>query len=140
VSQAEGRKRWVTPSGLSEGPELTTSSGQDYLPTQPSRPTERGLTGAALLAHVLLSKHADHQPLYRQAEMNARERVDLDREGGIIYEVACWAHTRRKLYNIHAIHPLPIITEAIDRIGTLYGIEEQIRGKTADLRLDVRQT
>jgi len=45
----------------------------------PSRPIERGLAGPALLAHVLVSKYADHQPLYRQAEMYAREGVDLDR-------------------------------------------------------------
>ena len=45
----------------------------------PARPIERGLPGPALLAHVLVSKYADHQPLYRQSEMYAREGVDLDR-------------------------------------------------------------
>jgi Transposase and inactivated derivatives len=45
----------------------------------PARPIERGLAGPALLAHVLVSKYGDHQPLYRQAEMYAREGVDLDR-------------------------------------------------------------
>jgi Transposase IS66 family. len=60
-------------------------------------------------------------------------------QGGVIYEVACWAHTQRKFHDIHAIHPSPITTEAIDRIGALYGIEEEIRGKPADLRREVRQ-
>jgi transposase len=32
----------------------------------PSRPIERGLAGPGLLAHVLVSKFADHLPLYRQ--------------------------------------------------------------------------
>jgi transposase len=45
----------------------------------PSRPIERGLAGPALLAHVLVSKYADHLPLYRQADIYAREGVDLDR-------------------------------------------------------------
>jgi transposase len=45
----------------------------------PPRPIERGLAGPALLAHVLVSKYGDHQPLYRQSEMYAREGVDLDR-------------------------------------------------------------
>jgi len=45
----------------------------------PSRPIERGLAGPGLLAHVLVSKYADHLPLYRQAEMYAREGVDLER-------------------------------------------------------------
>ena len=34
-----------------------------------SRPIERGLAGPGLLAHVLVSKYADHLPLYRQSEI-----------------------------------------------------------------------
>ena len=45
----------------------------------PSRPIERGLAGAGLLAHVLVSKYADHLPLYRQSQMYAREGVMLER-------------------------------------------------------------
>ncbi|MBB6147366.1 transposase [Silvibacterium bohemicum] len=45
----------------------------------PSRPIERGLAGPGLLAHVLVSKYADHMPLYRQSEIYSREGVDLDR-------------------------------------------------------------
>jgi transposase len=45
----------------------------------PARPIERGLPGPALLAHVLVSKYADHQPLYRQSQIYAREGVDLER-------------------------------------------------------------
>ncbi len=61
-------------------------------------------------------------------------------EGGAIYEVACWAHCRRKFYEIHTAHPSPITTAALDRIGALYGIEDQIRGKPVDLRRQVRQS
>ncbi|MGD0905330.1 MAG: IS66 family transposase [Terracidiphilus sp.] len=59
---------------------------------------------------------------------------------GAIYEVACWAHARRKFHEIHAIHASPTTTEALTRIGALYAIEEEIRGKPADLRLTIRQT
>lgn len=45
----------------------------------PSRPIERGRPGPGLLAHVLVSKYADHLPLYRQSQIYARERIDLDR-------------------------------------------------------------
>jgi transposase len=45
----------------------------------PSRPIDRGIAGPGLLAHVLVSKFADHLPLYRQSEIYRRERVDLDR-------------------------------------------------------------
>lgn len=44
-----------------------------------SRPIERGLAGAGLLSHVLVSKYADHTPLYRQSQIFAREGVDLQR-------------------------------------------------------------
>jgi transposase len=60
-------------------------------------------------------------------------------EGGGIYEVACWAHARRKFHDIHAVHASPITTEAIARIGALYGIEEEVRGKPAEVRREVRQ-
>ncbi len=43
------------------------------------RPIDRGFAGPGLLAHVLVAKYADSLPLYRQAEIYAREGVDLDR-------------------------------------------------------------
>jgi hypothetical protein len=198
------------------------------------------------LAHVLVSKYADHLPLYRQSEIYAREGVDLDRstlagwvgatsellaplvdavrqhvlsasklhaddtpvpvlapgngktrtgrlwtyvrddrpsadttapavwfayspdrkgerpklhlkdyrgalqadayagfnhlyESGTIYEVACWAHARRKFHEIHIAHASPATSEAIQRIAALYAIEAEIRGSTADVRRTVRQ-
>jgi transposase len=45
----------------------------------PSRPIERGRPGPGLLAHVLVSKYADHLPLYRQSRIFEREGLDLDR-------------------------------------------------------------
>jgi len=45
----------------------------------PSRPIERGLPGPGLLAHVLVSKYADHLPLYRQSAIYARDGIEIDR-------------------------------------------------------------
>ena len=45
----------------------------------PGRPIARGLAGTGLLAHVLVSKYADHLPLYRQSEIYARDGVELER-------------------------------------------------------------
>lgn len=45
----------------------------------PSLPIPRGKAGPGLLAHVLVSKYADHLPLYRQSEICTREGVELDR-------------------------------------------------------------
>ena len=46
---------------------------------RPSRPIERGRPGPGLLAHVLVSRYADHLPLCRQSRIHAREGVDIDR-------------------------------------------------------------
>lgn len=211
----------------------------------PSRPIARGLAGPGLLAHVLVSKYADHQPLYRQAEIYAREGVELERstladwvgatsellaplhdalrqyvmnpgklhaddtpvpvlapgtgktklgrlwayvrddrpagdlaapavwfayspdrkgehphrhlktfcgmlqadgyagfnrlyDDGRIREAACWAHVRRKFFDLHQAHASPIATEAVERIGRLYRIESEIRGRPPDERQQVR--
>jgi transposase len=58
---------------------------------------------------------------------------------GSIVEAACWAHARRKFYDIHAANQSPLAAEALNRIGALYAIEAEIRGKPADLRRTVRQ-
>ena len=213
----------------------------------PSRPIERGLAGPGLLAHVLVAKYCDHQPLYRQAEMYAREGVELERstladwvggtsrlleplvaalqrhvmsahklhaddtpvpvlapgngktktgrlwtyvrddrpagddspaavwfayspdrrgehprehlrqfsgilqadayagfhhlyEGGRIQEAACWAHVRRKFYDLQVAHASPLAAEALKRIGELYAIESDIRGRPPEERLHARIT
>lgn len=212
----------------------------------PSRPIERGLAGPGLLAHVLVSKYADHLPLYRQAEIYAREGVELERstlagwvgassqllkplnevlrqyvmsgrklhaddtpvpvlapgegktklgrlwtyvrddrpagdvaapavwftyspdrrgehphrhlatfngtlqadgyagfnrlyDSGRIGEAACWAHVRRKFFDLHQAHASPIATEAVERIGHLYIIENEIRGRSPDERERTRE-
>jgi len=212
----------------------------------PARPIERGLAGPGLLAYVLMSKYADHLPLYRQSQIYAREGVDLDRSTladwvggasallgpllealakhvlsgyalhaddtpvpvlapgtgktksgrlwtyvrderpfggsgepavlfryspdrkgehplahlrsfngvlhadgyagfdqlyrpGKITEAACWAHVRRKFFDIHAANASPIAAEALERIGQLYAVEADIRGQAADERCAQRQ-
>ena len=211
----------------------------------PSRPIARGLAGPGFLAHVLVSKYADHLPLYRQSQIYAREGLELERStladwvggasalleplvsalgryvmgahkihgddtpvpvlcpgrgttkqgrlwtyvrddrpaasteppavffryspdrkgerprahlasfagvlqadayagfdrlyGERIQEAACWAHVRRKFYDIHVAMASPIAADALDRIGRLYAIETEIRGRPPDERATVRQ-
>ena len=45
----------------------------------PERPIDGGMATEALLAHVLVNKYSDHLPLYRQAQIFARQGVTLDR-------------------------------------------------------------
>jgi transposase len=51
----------------------------------------------------------------------------------------CWAHTRRKFYEIYTATKSPLAHEALQRIGALYAIEADIRGQTAEHREQVRQ-
>lgn len=45
----------------------------------PARLVEGGIPTEATVAHVLVSKYADHLPLYRQAQIYALQGVSLDR-------------------------------------------------------------
>jgi transposase len=45
----------------------------------PERPIDGGMATEALLAHILISKYGDSLPLYRQAQIFARQGVVLDR-------------------------------------------------------------
>ena len=45
----------------------------------PERPIDGGMATEALLAHVLIGKYSDHLPLYRQAQIFARQGITLDR-------------------------------------------------------------
>ena len=47
---------------------------------------------------------------------------------------------RRKFYDLKKAHNSPIAAEAVERIGELYGIETEIRGRSPDERRRVRQS
>jgi transposase len=64
--------------------------------------------------------------------------VKLYKSGGIT-EASCWAHARRKFFDLHEANQSPIAAEALDRIGALYAIEQEIRGKTSSERCSVRK-
>ena len=56
-----------------------TCSGTVVQAPAPPRLVEGGLPTEALVAHVIVAKYADHLPLYRQAQIYARQGIDLDR-------------------------------------------------------------
>ena len=60
-------------------------------------------------------------------------------DGGLVTEAACWAHVRRKFFDVHAANGSPIAKEALDRIGALYGVEDTIRGKPPEERRRYRE-
>lgn len=62
-----------------------------------------------------------------------------DREHEPLIEAACWAHARRKYFEIYDSTASPIALEALERIAALYEIEDEIRGRPPDERRAVRQ-
>jgi transposase len=64
---------------------------------------------------------------------------DPKREPGPILEAACWAHARRKLFELAAVSKAPIAAEAVRRIDGLFAIEREINGRPAAERLAIRK-
>ena len=48
--------------------------------------------------------------------------------GGPIIEAACWAHGRRKFFDLARLQKAPIAIEAVKRIDALFAIEREING------------
>ena len=63
---------------------------------------------------------------------------DPRRKGGPIIEAACWAHARRKFFDLARLNQAPIAIEAVKRIDALFAIEREINGLNPAQRLAVR--
>jgi transposase len=67
----------------------------------------------------------------------------LTRPGGDgsqrLTHVACWAHARRKLFEVHEVTKSLVAAEAIERIGALYAVEAELLGLTPEVRREARQ-
>lgn len=70
----------------------------------PARIVDAGIPTEALIAHVLVSKYADHLPLYRQAQIYARQGVDLDRS-----TLADWVG--RSAWYLRPLHERLVVVE-----------------------------
>src|ERR1700758_2824080 len=79
----------------------------------PGRGAEQGLKPLAGYAGIV---QCDGYAAYRQL-------ADPRREGGAVTLAFCWAHVRRRFYEIAKSGPAPIASEALQRIAALYAIE-----------------
>ena len=60
------------------------------------------------------------------------------RQPGLIVEAACWAHARRKFFELAELQKAPLALEAVRRIDELFAIEREINGCPPDKRCAVR--
>jgi hypothetical protein len=81
-------------------------------------PDRRGERAEALLGQCRGFLHADgyggFNSLYVREPKTGRPRLT---------EVACWAHPRRKIYEVYEATAAPLAEEALDRIAELFAIE-----------------
>ena len=64
---------------------------------------------------------------------------DPRRQPGPVTEAACWAHGRRKLFELADVAKAPLAREAVRRIDEIFAIEREINGLDASKRLRVRR-
>lgn len=58
---------------------------------------------------------------------------------GDIVLAACWAHARRKFYDVAQATGSPVATEALRRISDIYAVEAEVRGQSPPYRLAARR-
>ncbi|MDF2115180.1 IS66 family transposase, partial [Roseiarcaceae bacterium H3SJ34-1] len=120
-----------------------TKTGQLWTYVRDDRPW--GGTDPPAVAYVYAPDRKGERPVAHLAGFVGVLQVDgyagyRQIAGGNRVQLAfCWAHVRRRFYELAAAGPAPIASEALQRIAGLYAIEDQIRGQTPDQRCIVRR-
>jgi transposase len=98
-------------------------------------PDRKGEHARALLDDCRGYLHADAYGGFEKLY----ERHDPETGKPLLVEVACWAHARRYLYDVHVATGSEAAEEALRRIAELFAIEAEIKGRKPDQRRDVRR-
>ena len=102
----------------------------------PDRRGERPRDHLALFRGVIQADaFSGYQALTRPTSVNDR----IGRGPPPLIHAACWAHARRKFYEVFESTKSPIAEEALKRIGELYKIEAEITGQPVEARFAARQ-
>ena len=120
-----------------------TKTGQLWAYARDDRPW--GGADPPAVAYVYAPERKAERPMMHLAGFKGVLQVDgyagyrALAEKGDVRLAFCWAHVRRRFYELAAAGPAPITSEALQRIAELYAIAAEIRGRDADARRDVRQ-
>jgi transposase len=71
------------------------------------------------------------------AAYNRVARPDRGNDGALL--AGCWAHSRRRFYELHANDSSKVATATIEKMGALWSVEEKVRGQSPDVRVAARQ-
>jgi hypothetical protein len=120
-----------------------TKTGQFWTYARDDRPW--GGTAPPAVAYVYAPDRSKARPREHLAGFAGVLQVDAYAgykalgEAGAVTLALCWAHARRRFYEIAAAGPAPIAEEALRRIAALYEIEADIREKPAEIRAAARR-
>ncbi len=120
-----------------------TKTGQFWAYARDDRPW--GGTSPPAVAYIYAPDRTKARPREHLAGFRGVLQVDgyaaygTLAETGSITLALCWAHTRRKFFEIAAAGPAPIAEEALRRIAALYKIEADIRGHAPEARMAARK-
>jgi len=97
------------------------------------------------VAYVYAPDRKAERPIAHLAEFKGILQVDgyggyrVLAERGNVQLAFCWAHVRRRFYDLAMAGSAPIASEALQRIAELYHLENAIRGRSAEERRALRQ-
>jgi transposase len=120
-----------------------TKTGQLWAYARDDRPW--GGTDPPGVAYVYAPDRKAERPITHLAGFKGILQVDgyggyrVLAERGNVELALCWAHVRRRFYELAVAGPAPIASEALERIAKLYAIESGIRGHDPDKRRVIRQ-
>lgn len=126
---------------------MKTKTGRIWTYLRDDRPFG-GKDPPAVFYKYSASRHAEHPQAHLKgwagvmqadAFSGYNQLYEKDRQPGPIIEVTCWAHSRRKFFDIAKVSKAPIAVEAVRRIDELFAIERTINGKSPEERKAVRQ-
>jgi hypothetical protein len=120
-----------------------TKTGRLWTYVRDERPAGSDVAPAVWFAYSpdRQGKHPQHHLAHYEGILHADGYAGFNKlfETGKRLESACWAHLRRKFYEIYAAQASPLAATALSYIQQLYRIEASIRGKPPDERRRVRQ-
>jgi transposase len=124
-----------------------TTTGRLWTYVRDDRPFGGNATPAALFyyspnrtaAHPLRHLTGWRGILQADAYAGFNELYDAARQPGPVTKAGCWAHARRKFYELAELGKAPLAVEAVRRIDAIFTAEREINGQTANQRHTARQ-
>ncbi|MDD2875106.1 MAG: IS66 family transposase [Azoarcus sp.] len=120
-----------------------TRTGRLWVYVRDDRPAASSAAPAVWFAYSPDRRGAHPQEHLRDfggiVQADAFAGFDALYESGHRQEAGCWAHVRRKFFDLVRAHDSPIAQEALARIGALYAVEAAVRGAPPPVRHEARQ-